>query len=326
MAAALFLLSLVALLDPGAPNVLVLPLGLPWLGMHLRLDALTAFFMLVVNLGAVLVSLYALGYGKGESAPRRVLPFVPAFLAGMNLVLLADDAFTFLLSWEFMSLTSWALVLREHENPQAREGAYLYLVMASLGTAVPPAVLRPAGGPGRRLRLCQHSRPRPGGLLAAPGAPAGGARRRLQGGPGAPARLAAAGTCRGTQPCLGADERGDDQGRGLCRHAALARSGRAARLVVGCGADGDGCDLGGSRPALCAHASRSEAVPGLQHGRESGHHLHRSRVRARLHRQRAARGRRDRAIGRSPARLEPYAVQEPAVHGCGCGAARDARA
>ena len=135
VAAALFLLSLAALLDPGAPNVLVLPLGLPWLGMHLRLDALTAFFMLVVNLGAVLVSLYALGYGKGESAPRRVLPFVPAFLAGMNLVLLADDAFTFLLSWEFMSLTSWALVLREHENPQAREGAYLYLVMASLGTA-----------------------------------------------------------------------------------------------------------------------------------------------------------------------------------------------
>jgi formate hydrogenlyase subunit 3/multisubunit Na+/H+ antiporter MnhD subunit len=135
MAAALFLLTLVALLDPGAPNVLVLPLGLPWLGMHLRLDALTAFFMLVVNLGAVLVSLYAFGYGKGESAPRRVLPFVPPFLAGMNLVLLADDAFTFLLSWEFMSLTSWALVLREHENPQAREGAYLYLVMASLGTA-----------------------------------------------------------------------------------------------------------------------------------------------------------------------------------------------
>ncbi len=45
---------------------------------------------------------------------------MPAFLAGMHLVLLADDAFTFLLSWEFMSLSSWALVLREPENPQAR--------------------------------------------------------------------------------------------------------------------------------------------------------------------------------------------------------------
>jgi hypothetical protein len=49
-------------------------------------------------------SLYALGYGRHEPAPQRVLPFFPAFLAGMNLVVLADDAFTFLLSWEFMSL------------------------------------------------------------------------------------------------------------------------------------------------------------------------------------------------------------------------------
>ena len=39
-----------------------------------------------------------------------MLPFFPAFLAGMNLVLLADDAFSFLFAWEFMSLASWALV------------------------------------------------------------------------------------------------------------------------------------------------------------------------------------------------------------------------
>jgi hydrogenase-4 component B len=40
-----------------------------------------------------------------------VLPFYPAFFAGMTLVVLADDAFTFLVSWEFMSLTSWALLV-----------------------------------------------------------------------------------------------------------------------------------------------------------------------------------------------------------------------
>ena len=43
-----------------------------------------------------------------------MLPFYPAFVAGMNLVVVADDAFTFLLSWEFMSLTSWALVMAHH--------------------------------------------------------------------------------------------------------------------------------------------------------------------------------------------------------------------
>ena len=77
------------------PDLITLPLGLPWLGAHFRLDALAAFFLVVVNLGGAAASLYALGYGRHEHAPQRVLPFFPAFLAGMNLVVLADDAFTF---------------------------------------------------------------------------------------------------------------------------------------------------------------------------------------------------------------------------------------
>ena len=51
----------------------------------------------MVNLGGAAASFYAIGYGRREQEPRRVLPFFPVFLAGMNLVLLADDAFTFLL-------------------------------------------------------------------------------------------------------------------------------------------------------------------------------------------------------------------------------------
>ena len=121
------------LADPGAAQV-TLPLGLPWLGAHFRVDALAAFFLLVVNLGAAAASLFALGYGRHEQAPIRVLPFYPAFLAGMNLVVLADDAFTFLLSWEFMSLASWALVMAHHRVPDNVRAGYIYLVMASAGT------------------------------------------------------------------------------------------------------------------------------------------------------------------------------------------------
>jgi formate hydrogenlyase subunit 3/multisubunit Na+/H+ antiporter MnhD subunit len=113
---------------------LVLPIGLPWLGAHFRLDALSSFFLLVANLGCLLSSLYGLGYGRHEHAPHRVLPFFPAFIAGMNLVLLADDAFTFLISWEFMSLASWALVMAHHRNADNRRAGYLYIVMASFGT------------------------------------------------------------------------------------------------------------------------------------------------------------------------------------------------
>jgi hydrogenase-4 component B len=97
MSAVAFLSALASLLGLAGPSAaLTLPLGIPWIGAHFRVDALAAFFLVVVNLGGAAASLYGLGYGRHEPAPHRVLPFFPAFLAGMNLVVLADDAFTFL--------------------------------------------------------------------------------------------------------------------------------------------------------------------------------------------------------------------------------------
>ena len=125
------LAHLVSWSDPGT---LVLPLGLPWIGAHFRLDALAAFFLAVVNLGGAAASAYGLGYGRHEPAPARVLPFFPAFLAAMNLVVVAADAFTFLFAWEFMSLSSWALVMAHHRDPANAHAGYVYLVMASFGT------------------------------------------------------------------------------------------------------------------------------------------------------------------------------------------------
>jgi len=126
--------SLRFLLGDTPSSDLTLPIGLPWLGAHFRIDALASFFLVVVNLGGSTASLYGLGYGRHESAPNRVLPFFPAFLAGMNLVVLADDAFSYLLCWEFMSLVSWALVMAHHREPGNARAGYVYLVMASFGT------------------------------------------------------------------------------------------------------------------------------------------------------------------------------------------------
>jgi formate hydrogenlyase subunit 3/multisubunit Na+/H+ antiporter MnhD subunit len=126
--------ALMQLLGQGSTESLTLPVGLPWLGAHFRLDALSAFFLVVVNLGGAAASLYALGYGKHEQSPQRVLPFYPLFLAGMTLVTVADDAFTFLFTWEFMSLSSWALVMAHDQLRENVRAGYVYLVMASFGT------------------------------------------------------------------------------------------------------------------------------------------------------------------------------------------------
>lgn len=126
--------ALAALLNAAPPQTAWLPMGLPWIGAHFRVDALSAAFLTIVNLGTLAASVYAVGYGRHETAPHRVLPFFPAFLAGMNLVVLADDAFTFLVSWEFMSLVSWALVLTHHREKENTRAGYVYILMASFGT------------------------------------------------------------------------------------------------------------------------------------------------------------------------------------------------
>jgi formate hydrogenlyase subunit 3/multisubunit Na+/H+ antiporter MnhD subunit len=127
-------IAVMHLIAGGSAATLRLPIGLPWVGANFRLDALAALFLAVVDLGAAGASLFALGYSRHEQSPARVLPFYPAFLGGMNLVILADDAFTFLVSWEFMSLSSWALVMAHHENSENRRAGYVYIMMAGFGT------------------------------------------------------------------------------------------------------------------------------------------------------------------------------------------------
>jgi hydrogenase-4 component B len=126
--------ALDALIAQSPAESLILPVGLPWLGAHFRLDTLSAFFLAVVDLGAAVASLFAVGYGRHEVAPQRVLPFYPLFLAGMTLVVVAADAFTFLFTWEFMSLSSWALVMAHDQVRENLRAGYVYLVMASMGT------------------------------------------------------------------------------------------------------------------------------------------------------------------------------------------------
>ncbi|MBI1219314.1 MAG: hydrogenase 4 subunit B [Rhodobacteraceae bacterium] len=126
-------LGLTALLT-GATSTTVLPIGLPWLGAHLRLDPLAAVFTLLLGLGGAAASLSAIGYFRHEPAPMRVLPFFPAFLGAMLAVLIADDAFSFLMSWEVMSLLSWALVMVHHREAETRTAGFVYLMMAAFGT------------------------------------------------------------------------------------------------------------------------------------------------------------------------------------------------
>jgi formate hydrogenlyase subunit 3/multisubunit Na+/H+ antiporter MnhD subunit len=59
--------------------------------------------------------------------------FTGLFVAGMQLVLIADDAFAFMVAWELMSVSSYFLVTFQHQNAPNRRAGFLYLLMAHIG-------------------------------------------------------------------------------------------------------------------------------------------------------------------------------------------------
>jgi formate hydrogenlyase subunit 3/multisubunit Na+/H+ antiporter MnhD subunit len=120
----------------GDPSSLVLPLGLPDLPFHLREDALSGFFLLLLGGVAFATSIYSGGYfrnGLDAHALALLTLQYNVFLAGMALVLVADDAYSFLVAWEVMAVSSYFLVTTEHHEEQNRWAGFVYLLMAHVG-------------------------------------------------------------------------------------------------------------------------------------------------------------------------------------------------
>ncbi len=126
-------MGLSALLLPS--SAIVLPIGLPDLPFHLRLDPLSGFFLILLGSASFGVTLYAWGYFKNlAAAPLALLTlWYHLFLAGMATVLLADDAYAFMVAWEVMALSSYFLVTTDHDIPDIRRAGFLYLLIAHVG-------------------------------------------------------------------------------------------------------------------------------------------------------------------------------------------------
>jgi len=119
----------------GATQSLVLPLGLPDLPFHLRLDALSAFFLLLLGAVTAGISVFAAGYFRqGDGTPPGLqCLYYHVFVASMALVLLADDAYAFMVFWETMALSSYFLVTSDHAKAEIRRAGFLYLLIAHVG-------------------------------------------------------------------------------------------------------------------------------------------------------------------------------------------------
>ena len=192
----------------------MLPVG----GLMLRLDGLGAFFLVIIGLVGLAAAIYGFGYSAnydGRYSLRMAGAMLNLLLLALGLQVMADNALTFLIAWEAMSLSAYWLVLTEHDRAETVRAAVWYISMTHAGFAALMAMfLLMAGGDltasfeGMR-RTRRRSR-----RLARRDLRAGALRLRLEGGHCSAARLAADGAPGSAQPRVRADVgRGDQDGR-----------------------------------------------------------------------------------------------------------------
>ncbi len=119
-----------------------LAFGLPWLQWHVRLDPLSGFFLVLLGTLTVAASLYGSSYTREYTHGKNAQPLPPlgvftaAFVLGMQMLLLADDALVFMIFWEMMSAAGYFLVAYQHQHAGNRHAAFLYLLLAHVGALV----------------------------------------------------------------------------------------------------------------------------------------------------------------------------------------------
>jgi hydrogenase-4 component B len=102
------------------------------------LDPLARWFLGIIGIIGIATALFAPGYLEHLRA-RAALGLVWAALCGLLLsmagVVLSANAIIFLVCWELMALSSFALVATDHEQPAIRKAALIYLGATRVGTA-----------------------------------------------------------------------------------------------------------------------------------------------------------------------------------------------
>jgi len=110
-----------------------------WRGVaRFETDALSAAFLLPLHLVAGLGLIYGQEYWplslpKGSGRALRL--FYGLLVAAMTLLLVARHGLLFLLAWEIMAISAFLLIGMDHENPDVRRAAWVYLVCTHTGTA-----------------------------------------------------------------------------------------------------------------------------------------------------------------------------------------------
>ncbi len=105
--------------------------------LTLAADRLSAIFLFVTGLVFLPVSIFSGAYLTKYAARYSLRYFSILYhglFASIVLVLIADDAISFLIAWEAMSIIGYLLVNFEHEHQESSRAGFVMLAMSEAGT------------------------------------------------------------------------------------------------------------------------------------------------------------------------------------------------
>lgn len=111
---------------------------LPTAGCMVRLDGLGAFFLIIIGLLGLAVASYGCSYSaiyEGRYSLRMLGAMLNVALLSLSIQVMADNALTFLIAWEAMSLSAYWMVLTEHDEPGTVRAAVWYIATTHAGFA-----------------------------------------------------------------------------------------------------------------------------------------------------------------------------------------------
>ena len=121
----------------GAPFVWQGAWSIPGGTFALRLDSLAGVFLIPVAVIGGLCAIYAVEYLRHHAHGRPVGGAFAAYnllLLSMAVIVTSEDLVLLLIAWEVMTLSSWALVIHDHDQPSVRAAGLEYLIAAHLAT------------------------------------------------------------------------------------------------------------------------------------------------------------------------------------------------
>lgn len=105
--------------------------------VHLRLDAISAFFLVLVAVIGSAGTVFSLEYWSSDSHPRSSRSgrcWWAALLMSMGLVLCVANGLHFLLAWEMFTISAYFLITRERHKKEVRQAGWLYIGASHAGT------------------------------------------------------------------------------------------------------------------------------------------------------------------------------------------------